>query len=186
MMMGLIGNKAPVLGGGLTRTDDFNRADSGSLGANWTNALNTFSIVSNAAVGQTGVNSVAFWSADNFANDQFSQATIGNNLGARGVSVRASTASGGNCYFFTINALGDGEVWKLVAGSFTQLGATITVGTGPGAVIKLTVSGTTLTPNVSGTDLATRTDSDLASGNPGLHMFNNLSTLDDWSGGLTQ
>ena len=74
-------------------TDDFNRAD-GPLGANWTKppaSENNLVIVNN----QVGVDDVeqshnyAFWSADSFSEDQYSQVTMVNIGNWNGVIVRA-------------------------------------------------------------------------------------------------
>ena len=77
---------------GIAASDDFNRAD-GGLGANWTKppaSENNLVIVNN----QVGVDvedshNYAFWSADSFSQDQYSQVRISNVGPWNGVIARA-------------------------------------------------------------------------------------------------
>lgn len=55
-------------------TDDFNRADSGSLGSNWTEHTNGMKIASNKAEAvNSGPRQLVSWNATAFGGDQYSQ-----------------------------------------------------------------------------------------------------------------
>lgn len=170
--------------GGASVTDNFNRAD-GAIGANWTNLQNSIDIVSNTAQGGSTGNNSAYRSAETFSADHFSQATIVLFGNSNAVAVRMQ--SGPTFYIFNNDGSStDAKMYKCVAGSFTQIGADYTgLSIGIGTVLKLSVSGTTLTPSVDGTPLATRTDSDISGGAPGMYIFSNDHSLDNWSGGPT-
>jgi hypothetical protein len=88
-----------------TVSDDFNRADSTTLGSNWTGTW-AGQIVSNAITlyGSGGGNYGAGWNADTFSGNQYAQITIvqlPTNEYAAGVAIRGSSDSnlaGGFCY----------------------------------------------------------------------------------------
>ena len=80
---------------------------------------------------------------------------------------------------------GNTQVYRVVANVFTQLGADYASGTS-GDTLKISISGTTITPNRNSVDLATRTDSTLASGKGGIYINDDLgsdSYHDNWGGG---
>lgn len=165
----------------LPATDNFNRIDANPIGGNWTTTPgeNAIQITNNRAF-LTGNPSGCYWNADAFNDNQYSKATVTLNVTGRGVTGRVS-AIATTYYLLWINNTTTLEVYKCIAGTFTKLGSTYT---GPFAVddiIKLSVSGQTLTPNVNGTDLSTQTDSAITSGSPGMRFGD--GTLDNWEGG---
>src|SRR6516165_8268162 len=110
-------------------SDTFTRADSGTLGPNWTASsgsteTGTFGISSNAAVASPASNRAAsYWTANSFANDQWSE-VLANSSGSAnrlaGVCLRAT--SGDNLYICTINfnsTTGGAQIAKVVSGTFT-------------------------------------------------------------------
>lgn len=127
----------------------------------------------------------AFYDAA-FANDQYAEAKItqvGSANMRMGVAVRASAA---DSYFFAVQP-GVWFVGKLVNYSFTQLSAGFGFTLTANDVIRLEVSGTSLTALVNGSAVSTVTDSSIASGSPGVmgtggDASGTYTLLDDWVG----
>lgn len=175
----------------VTETDDFNRADGSGLGANWTAQEGQIDILSNTAFWNTGT-PFYFRNTQSWSNDQYSEITLKNSsMGAldySAVTVRASgTAGSSNRYECMADGGGsDARLRKLVTGSYTNLD-TDSVAFATNDVIRLEVTGTSLTCKKNGATILTGTDSDLASGSPGFGTpFNgggHDSQWDDWSGG---
>jgi hypothetical protein len=168
-------------------TDTFNRADNVSLGANWSSVVSMVSgcrILSNQVTSNSASGSGSRYTGVSFPADQYSQAVIGVALPGGGPTVRAD--SSGNFYLFTIDSPGVSATALMLkyTGSFSTLD-TRSCSAVVGDVIRLEVSGTTLTGKVNGTVVSTVTDTAIASGNPGLHIyfFNPALSLDDWEGG---
>lgn len=166
-------------------TDDFNRAGP-TLGSNWTTLTSTSAINitgSDDAIGTANdADSGAYWSANTFEDDQFSQATIAvaDDDGC-GCLVRVQTGAETMYMLYTNDTVC--QYYETTAGSFAQLGADVATNTVLGNVFKLRIAGDTLTGSVAGADLATRTDATITSGRPGILIFDNITGFDDWSGG---
>lgn len=181
------------------RTDSFTRANSGDLGSNWGVVTGftskTLAISSNQVGPGSSESSLCFqyWSADTFANDQYSEAkvlAISTSVYIVAVTVRSSSGaltqySGG----FMGSVYGDTHprIWKWVSGSRTDLAVNSGVDIAANDVIRLEVSGTGLTLKVNGVSQVTTTDSSVTSGKPGLEAQNSLGNgtvlIDDWAGG---
>ena len=169
-------------------SDNFNRAD-GGLGANWTQFGNSnLVIVSNAVASDEGGGnpSAAYWNANSFANDQYSQATVlhaaGTGSGGSGVTVRWVNGVGGYAATF------HGSTWDIRFLYSNGNATLLTSGSGTFAdndVIKLQIIGSTLTLFQNGTSIGTTTDTTYVSGHPGMYdvSYALTSFLDDWSGG---
>lgn len=183
-------------------SDSFTRADSGTLGANWTNVTGfgaTWSIVSNQAntPGSASFHAAAYtgisWTG---VNDQWAQTTVVAQTSGSdgGPSVRSAT-SAQTFYFFDINdadttALGSSmscSIHKCVAGSFSAVGAAVSLTINANDVLYIEVQGTSLLAKVNGTtQISGRTDSSIASGSAGLAWWSGSSNAvkaDDWSAG---
>lgn len=175
-----------------TFSDNFNRADSGASsgwGANWINyqegaATNSGSeILSNHARITTSFTlRTAKWNGGAVGADQFSQATMFAGSLDSGEYVAVRKADGSNFYAAgRLNATTI-RLSKYVADVQTTLD-TQTVVVIDGDVLRLEVSGTTLNFYVNGVlGIGPITDSDLASGQPGIRSTN-TTDWDDWSGG---
>ncbi len=115
--------------------------------------------------------------------DQFCEATraIASVTGKYcGVCVRM-TASGANpaCYMLRAETNSNFAMYYIDTGSnFNALGATYADVPGTTDVMRLEVSGTTLTPYINTVAKATRTDSNLASGQPGLFLYQDAEVDD--------
>jgi hypothetical protein len=164
----------------LPATDDF--AGSGALSANWTAQLNSIARSSGVALGQTGAaNSTAFWNADAFANDQYSQCVM--TAAFSGIGVRmAGTGGGADGYFMVGVSSAPAALYRLDNGVFTFLqtvGATVN-----GDTLKLTIESTTLKAYINGVQTGTdQVDATYASGSAGILCFDTTGAVDNWEGG---
>ena len=180
----------------LPATDAFTGTDGTALttySANWSLNSGNFVINTNAvAPNQSATECGARWNADTFGNNQYAQSKLANitTTGQTiGVAVRAATGGAASYYGFYADGSGGGKtfLFKMVAGSWTQLGS-LGAALAVNDIIRLEVSGTTLTPKVNGSTQSppgARTDSAHSSGAAGLSGYS-VSTsmrLDDWEGG---
>lgn len=165
----------------LPATDNFNRAD-GGIGTNWTAQQSTFNVLSNQCVPSAAADTQAFWNADSFNADHYSQVVIATNNDYAGVAVRCSgTGAGSNSYTWLNASLG---IYKLVSGTYTNIqGGNAISG---GDTIKFTAEGTSLKIFKNAVQLnTTLTDSthDGTSSAPGIYAFQvGAPALDDWEG----
>ena len=187
---------AAVLWAVLPATDAFTGTDGTALttySANWSLNSGNFVINTNAvAPNQLTTECGARWNADTFGNDQYAQGKLANITTAGqtiGVAVRAATGGAASYYGFYADGSGGGKtfLFKMVAGTWTQLGS-LGAALAVNAVLRLEVSGTTLTPKVNGSTQSppgAQTDSALASGAAGLSGYSASTAmrLDDWEGG---
>ena len=189
-----------ISGGALPASDTFTGTNGTQLtaySANWTLNAGDLDIQTNA-VSPDGGNYfgtvAAHWNADSFDNDQYAQITVVALSAAElwnfiGVSVRAHASA---ATFYTFFGGSDGTyLYKQVAGSENQIGS-VAAAVSVNDVLKLTVSGTTLTPNKNGSTTGTpgaQTDSSIASGYAGLGGYSGDSGArtntrgDSWEGG---
>jgi hypothetical protein len=174
----------------LPATDNFNRADE-DLTGNWTQeGSGNMQIVSNEVVGLGGANIQAvWWNADAFSGNHYSQAVLTSYAGGgayRAVTVRQQSGSLTLYYFGGWN--GVYEIGRYDAGSGTAI--TSSLGT-PSAsdVLKLEISGTTLTAYVDGvsvgTGSATSGGGEITGGAAGMATYGAaaVGALDNWEGG---
>lgn len=177
-----------------TANDDFNRADAGDLGANWTEFSEGFKIVSNQAVAvNSGVQNRAYYSgAGAFGNDQYSSVVVGTGSGSNGgydarVGVRLSgtgtTISGYELRWGDIDGTSV-KIFRVDSGSETQLQST-TLTVAPGDVMRIEVEGTTIRAFKNGVQIGTdQTDANHASGEVGIHgRFDGYDVFNSWEGG---
>jgi predicted GH43/DUF377 family glycosyl hydrolase len=181
-------------------TDTFTRANSGTLGSNWTTIsgatdTGTLGITSNAATPTANsVRAAALWNANAFTNDQWAEVlatpsggvNTGNNA-FYGVCLRA--ASNDTFYGLQMNfgTTASGlNIFKVVSGTFTSLTvATWATGTNP-YLMRGEVTGTTINMYLNGVLALTATDSSIASGSAGVWAFNIAAShiaLTNWRGG---
>lgn len=172
----------------LPATDNFNRSDSASLGANWTQAEDgggtPLAIVSNKASfgASSGAAAYGRWSADAFNNDHFSEGKIYAAGGAFGYGpiVRAS-ATPTTCYWAFVDSGSTISIYRMPG--FNLLGATFSFGSwSDGDLVRLSATGTTLELFLRGSSLGTRTDGTLTSGSAGIGIYALRGSIDDWQG----
>ncbi len=188
-----------IAGGGVTLTplhsDTFQRPDENPLsdGGKWTapSGLNTGQLVSHAVESiTTGLpNPNAFWTGDGaWANDQYSQITVQNisGIGQVFAAVRSNVAASTTVYYVQTNA-GAVQIYKEVAGSFTQL-TSVTAAITAGDKLALAVIGTTLYALKNGAVISSVIDNSIASGTAGFMLYVPSGSITDaqvsaWEGG---
>ena len=172
--------------------DNFNRAN-GAIGSSWTVTHGALNVSSNALVGTTGSgDNSAAWTSAAFSNyGQFAQLQVNTLNGTTdfvGPSVMNSAAAANfyDCIEDTTTLI----IQKVSAGAGSNL-TTASVTGSAGDVLRLeavlnpTATAVTLTCYQNGVQQLQTTDSSspYTSGAPGLLLFNNVATADNWSGG---
>lgn len=173
-------------------SDNFNRANSGSLGAAWTNKRASPAITSNAVSSGTAADeNLAYRNDTVMPNDHWAQATaVASGAYTQCVGIRLQTAADRSGYYGGCDQLNNGDilrrVWKFVVAALTVIG-TEAVSIALNDVIYAEVQGTTVLLKVNGTpSSATGTAADYASGRSGLGVSDaagGVALLDDWSAG---
>lgn len=144
-------------------SDDFNRADSTDLGANWVEVSGDWSIVSQQlSPGAAGGTIILRAATAMASNDNFAQITIAaTTVASQGVWCRGnSNISQG--YLWRNN----GTTWDLfsvVGGSFTNIG-TYSAAAAPGDVAKVQAVGSTITGYVNGVSRVSVTNTAVTTG----------------------
>lgn len=174
-------------------TDDFNRAN-GGLGANWTTGTGVQPprIVSNEALGNAAANvcdanyTGALVGGGAWPNDQYSQFTIGSVVDTtsdEGVGPACRMASGAQTQYFAQTNTVETKLYKVVAGTFTQLGVD-GAACATGNVLRLECVGDQITVKKNGTTIiGPITDSAIASGNAGMWCTHAVGAIDSFEGG---
>lgn len=168
-----------------TITDNFNRADAGSLGSSsegwsWADTVTGLDIVSNQAKGDSSGFNRARAESDLASANHYAQVTMVLSGDGAGPCVRFSS-SADTCYLYYCD-LASGRIFSVVAGSLTSLGSFGNPGNG--SVLKLSANGTTLEAFDDGVSQGTVTDSAI-SGNTrtGIEGSTSAAVLDDFSAG---
>ena len=196
---GGVGGKAGFGGGALfSVSDNFDRGNSANLGANWglcLGAAKGFGISGNLATNEnSGIGpDCGYWSANAFTANQYSKVVIAGHIATadQAVVVRSTIVGGasGNAYGCGLRTGLDSTfytMWKIVAGTLTQIGTTSAVIFRIGNTVELDAVGTTITCKVNGYNIiAPVTDASIASGQIGIraNSSSNLTLFDNWSGG---
>jgi hypothetical protein len=173
--------------------DDFNRADAGTLGANWTDLQGSIDIVSNQAKTTAAGLERAYYTAASAPDNQYSQvvaAGVGTN-GFQGPMVRASDVfvlnTSGNAYFLVWSSSGAAQGLYKLANGVTSLLQSITGSLSANDLLKIVANSNVIQCFKNGTQLGTdQTDGSLSSGSPGIYNTQNASLqviFDDWQGG---
>jgi hypothetical protein len=177
---------ARVAASGKSFADNFNRAD-GGLGSNWTNVLNSNSIVSNQVAGyNSNAWGVSVWATACDTDDNFSQVTFADYGTAAYPSVLCRASSSANTHYVLFYNHPSAEIVlrRVVAGVETGLG-TYSYTKSNGDVLKITAEGSTITAYLNGTNRIQVTDTGITTGKyVGMGGYDAYtSRLDDWSGG---
>lgn len=178
--------------------DDFNRADAATLGANWTDLTNGFSILTNQALPEVNsATNLSFWTAATFGPDCECYVEVPNKPGvnARNVLIYlrmttavAGTEDGYSVIFTTASGTDTQGIRREDNGVGTQLGASVSDEFDSGDSLGIEVIGTTIAlyNKVAGvwSQLATRTDATYgAAGYIGMFGNNTGTRLDNFGGG---
>ncbi len=164
-------------------TDNFNRA---SLGTNWTNTMNSLDTVSSTVVhGTTSSDNVAYWNANSFASNHYSEVVLPSIQQDGGPVIRHTTV-GVNFYLFDVDAVDTTSNITMFlhdGTGFHQLGTNANGTFAINDVIRLDGTGSTLTATQNSIQILQKTDSTLSGGQPGIHCFNTNMQWDNWVGG---
>ncbi len=177
-------------------SDDFNRPN-GPLGANWSKpsvSTNNLVVVND----QVGVDTedqhiFGFWSANNFNDDQYSQAQITKIGPWTGVILRADSIQD-RFYMGFVFATNDYRIYARWDGAYDSLATGSNVTWQVGDILRLEVRGTvnpvTITMYRNGNPVLSWTSSDSTmvrtGGSPGLGIYSPTGdglTMDNWEGG---
>lgn len=152
-------------GPGTTLTDDFNRADSSSMGGSWTEVTGNTNIVSNKAEAQTNnTNHALRWEADLATDDHYSEADItfvGAASQASGTCVRFASAA---TTYYTGKANPNADldiIQKCEAGTFTTLASQAHTLGATTLLIRTEANGSTIAVDVPGTAQLSVTDTSI-------------------------
>jgi hypothetical protein len=165
----------------LPATDTFTGSNGTAINAsNWTSLINSFTIQSNAALGAVSVDSLAFWDADVFADDQYAQCShtvFGGYIG--GPVVRAAATRG---YWARVNDASTIALYRIdSSASFNLLQTMGSLTISSGDVIRVEAEGTTLRVYQNGVQRGTdQTDATYSSGSAGIAAYNAGPLLDDF------
>lgn len=179
----------------LPATDTFSPGSAGTdltaYSSSWTaafsNTANQLELNGSGAARSIGSSQEVgnWWNADSFNANHYAEAVI-SNLGTNdrvGVMVRA--ASAGNNYG-AYSGASQLEIWENVGGTWTQLGAAVSVSWSAGShTLKLSADGTTLTLDYDASQTS-RTDASHSTGAPGVSGYSDAtpggSLIESWTG----
>ncbi len=178
----------------LIATDNFNRANSASLGANWSNGPTStgsgsaLKILSNAAYNVGTSDCDAFWSGSGtFTNDHYSKVRINTRETSffSGVVVRGSATDQVMGQYQADN--GQFQIVWYNGATYTQIGGTLLGTINVGDILALEAIGTTFNLYLNDVLLITGTNGSAPStGKPGIlasGATDSTDSVDDWEGG---
>lgn len=175
----------------LPANESFTAVDGTHLGTmtGWTNTPGTgaMDISSSAVAGDASGFDLCVWTGDSFNNDQYSQAQVVSTGGeVIGVAVRGS-ASAVYCYSY-VASNSYRSLYKEVNNSYTEILSYWSGGVSLNDVMRLEISGTTLTCKLNGSadpQIGEQTDNSVVLGNAGVcSESDGIGTLlDNWQGG---
>jgi hypothetical protein len=177
---------------GVLATDNFDRSNGASLGANWTASGGGWSIASNLAVPtSTASDATAFYNAVTWPNNQYSQAKlsgIGGNVNdgtGPGLCVRKNSSTAARYRFVAHHAATQNTELSVFNTSYALVWNRTQAWTNADTLY-LEIQGTTLIAKVNGAAIGTSTtNSAISSGNAGVDYSSTLNTPsdNDWEGG---
>lgn len=171
-------------------TDNFDRANASTLGANWTDIDAVFGITSNQASYRAVAFGLTEYTNVSAPNDQYAKCTLKTLVATTdegpGPAVRISgTSASRNAYFGQCNTT-EIRLYKVVAGTFTQLG-TDAAPAAVNDVIEIDANGNQITLKKNGTTIiGPIADSSLTTGAWGLWATGGAAdsvAVDNWEGG---
>lgn len=175
---------APVIPTGpQTITDNFNRAD-GTLGSNWEEVEGAdWEVVSNAAryTNVSGTFHTARRIESAFPDNQYAQAMIERTGAGNYSSPAPRMGATGTCYLILADATGCDLRYHTGGGGFTLVDSVAdTNAADTMTLFKIDCQGTTIAVDKSGSNLFTRTDSNVTAGKPGLLAIRENADFDDF------
>jgi hypothetical protein len=179
----------PVIGGGAaTVSDDFNRANSSTIGGSWVEDLADWSIFSNRVTNSGAGDSELRYASALDSDDQYAQLRAnGADFRTTAVFCRHPASSTRTYYMAGVYGTASKELSKRVAGTFTSLASPVTTPTYtyPGT-IRVEAAGSTVSGLWEGSQYSSVTDTSIASGpQTGIFIYNagSAATADDFVAG---
>jgi len=179
---------------GIAAVDNFNRPD-GGLGPNWAKPLpaseQTLVIVNNEVTPDTdNAHCYAYWTANTFSQDQYSQVQLSNVGPWNGVIARAQPGID-RFYMAFVFGANDYRLYLRKDGLYYSLNTGSAETWAPGDILRLEATGANpvqLTLLRNGTPVLTYTDTteNLVGGSPGIGIFSRTDAhlaIDNWEGG---
>ena len=175
--------------GGVTFSDDFNRAN-GNAGSNWTNlagGTSNLDVVSNAAANNATAGSgttihritTVLPSADGYA--EFEVTTF--NTTSTGVMIRLPTSTSEAGYLWRYNGT-DAQLFSVIGGSYNAIGSAYVASISAPFTLRIEAEGTAIRGYVNGTLRASATDSTVtAAGYSGMRLSSTAIRVDNFSTG---
>ena len=172
----------------ITATDNFTRANSSSLGPNWTPTSDGSMVISgNMAAGGSSGYTGDIRTAETYPSDQFSQMQVTSTpTGSQWIGVAVRAQSGGqNAYVGAYSANGgspDLILFERSGGAWNQFG---TYASGPlaaGTILRITAVGNTIALLENNVVVVSATDSSFTGGAPAI-MASGTATVGNWAGG---
>lgn len=162
-------------------TDDFNRAAIGTI--LWTNGMATIVISASTVAkgGSAATDCSAWWKAHKFPSDHYAQIELRVDVDGGGINVRHQ--SGANTMYAFLSSGTQCQMYEITAGTFAALGSAYANNTVVGDVLKLAIAGSTLTPSLNGSALATQSDATITGGAPGISIFDTAMSCDNFKCG---
>jgi hypothetical protein len=168
----------------LPATDTFTGTNGAAINtSNWTTLLGGFSINSNRAKGQAGADSLAFWDADTFADDQYAEVEYTNDSGYWGGPVVRAAATRGywarteNSTTITLYRIDSAVSFNLL-----QTMGSLTIANGD--VIRIEAEGSTIRVYQNGVQVGTdQSDATYSSGSGGIATYTDGAWLDNFEAG---
>lgn len=161
-------DRIPVIKGGATASDDFNRADSTNLGSDWTEVVGNIHIVGNQiAPASTGTDYAMRWTSDLASDDHYCQIdAVAYPHEFSHVSPACRFDPAAVTYYRAVQrstagaATDDRTIQKCVSGSVSALAAQ-SQEVDPPFSIRLTVDGSSLDMAIDGTTVMSVTDTSI-------------------------
>src|SRR5574343_259563 len=168
-----------------TASDSFDRANENPLAGNWTTitGVGAMRIVSNTARSVTEARSGAYYNAQTFTNDHFSECVVGadgsSNIIGAGVAIRVSSSAQTCYYIYTRLSTTPGvTLFRCVSGTYDLIGQDNSI-ISPGATIRLSAVGSTISVTHNGDVRISVTDIDIPTGQyAGIWSYNTTRIID--------
>lgn len=167
---------------GVWVTDNFNRADSSTLGSNWTLQTGTSEIMGIESNQAKGTTTAAFWTGNDFDNNQASQVKLVGVVTLTRLVVRGSP-TGWTCYYLRIFGTDLGIYRRDAQYTSVLLGYSSAFTQSAGDTVALVADGTTIKAYHNGTLKCSFTDSTYSSGRPGFEVLGTNVYVEDFAGG---
>jgi hypothetical protein len=177
----------PVIAGGASASDNFDRADSTTIGGTWLEDLANWSIASNKVTNNGNGDSELRNTSALSTNDQFAQ-VLANSIAFRGVGAFVRHPNSTTRTYYSAQCFGTAsrELYKRVSGTSTALASPITTTITYPTTIGVEARGSTIRGMWDGSEYLSATDTAIASGpHTGIFMYNagSVATADDFLAG---